>query len=62
MSFAYIDPATGAMVLQVIVAAVLATGVFFRKFFLLPFAFLFRRNRSEDAAVTGDDSAERENA
>jgi len=62
MLFAYIDPATGAMVLQVIVAAVLATGVFFRKFFLLPFAFLLRKARTDDANATTDDSSERENS
>ncbi len=58
MQFAYIDPATGAMVLQVIVAGILATGVFFRKFFLLPFAFLFRKTRSEDTGETSDDGGE----
>ena len=45
MTLAYIDPATGAMVLQVIVAAVLGVGVFFRKFLLLPFALLFQKGR-----------------
>ncbi len=60
MLFAYIDPATGAMVLQVVVAAVLATGVFFRKFFLLPFAFLFRKNRSEETSAIDNDVTEKE--
>jgi len=36
MLFAYIDPATGAMVLQVIVAAVLATVFSFASSFSCP--------------------------
>src|SRR5262245_60458156 len=44
MMIAYIDPATGAMVMQIIAAGVLAGGVFFRKVLLAPVAFLFKKN------------------
>jgi hypothetical protein len=47
MILAYIDPATGAMVIQIVVAAVLTGGVFFRKVLLAPFAFLFRKSPSD---------------
>ncbi len=33
----YIDPGTGALLLQIVVAAVAAIGLFFRKIFLSPF-------------------------
>ncbi len=33
----YIDPGTGALLLQIVVAAVAAVGLFFRKIFLSPF-------------------------
>lgn len=42
----YIDPATGALVLQVIVAAVLGAGFFFRRLLLSPFRLLFCRKRN----------------
>jgi hypothetical protein len=38
---AYIDPATGAIVLQAIVAGALAMGLVFRRFLISPFAMLF---------------------
>jgi len=57
MLFAYIDPAMGAMVIQIIAAAFLAAGVFFRRAVLSPFAFLFRKNSADDAnAASGDNS------
>ncbi len=49
-NLAYIDPATGAMVLQVVAASVLAAGMFFRKALALPFTFLFRK-RSPGAST-----------
>jgi|GEM_PF-2808672 hypothetical protein len=57
---AYLDPATGAIVLQVLLAALLATGVAFRKVILWPVTFL-RRHRgmpvSEDENSSETDSA-----
>lgn len=38
--FAYLDPGTGSIVLQVVVAAVLSVGVYFRQYLLKPFTFL----------------------
>lgn len=62
MQFAYIDPATGAMLLQIVAAAVLATGVFFRRFLLSPFAFLFGKTRTDDQSESRDDSSTEENS
>ena len=39
--YAYIDPCTGAIVLQVIAAAVFSVGVIFRRVLVAPFAMLF---------------------
>ena len=47
MLFSYIDPATGAMVIQVVAAAVLTAGVFFRRALLYPFQFLSAGGKSE---------------
>lgn len=54
MILAYIDPATGAMVIQIVAATVLAGGVFFRKIFLAPFAYFFRKTPS-DATNSAND-------
>ena len=52
---AYIDPATGAIVLQAIIAAVLAGGVIFRRALQAPFAFLFKRgDKAEDSGADGE--------
>jgi len=55
--FAYIDPATGAIVLQAIIAGTLAMGLVFRRFLISPFAILFGklfgRKRSEVPAPDG---------
>ena len=56
MLFAYIDPATGAMILQIVAATVLASGVFFRKILISPLAFLFRRKTASDPHDSNDDS------
>ncbi|MDX1946428.1 MAG: hypothetical protein SFU86_13590 [Pirellulaceae bacterium] len=45
----YLDPGTGAIVLQIVVAAVLATGVFFRRAIFAPFALLRRRGATPSA-------------
>ncbi len=45
--WAYIDPGTGSMVLQIVLAAVLTAGVAFRRVLFAPLAMLFgRRERS----------------
>lgn len=54
MILAYIDPATGAMIIQIVAASVLAAGVFFRKIFLAPFAFLFKKNSRDDSPASSD--------
>lgn len=53
--FAYIDPATGAIVLQAMLAAVLALGMGFRKVLLSPISLLFRK-RSASAAVETEEA------
>jgi len=46
---AYIDPGTGSILLQVLIASFLTAGVFFRRILFTPFAFLFgKRRRKED--------------
>ena len=51
---AYIDPATGAIVLQAIIASIFAGGVLFRRVLLSPFGFLFNRNKTEDSVADGE--------
>lgn len=53
--FAYIDPATGALVLQAIVASLLATSVIFRRFLVVPFVWLFRKLRGQDGSPDGSE-------
>jgi hypothetical protein len=48
---AYIDPGTGAMVLQVLLATVLGAGVMFRRFLGAPLAW-FRK--SDAGAATSE--------
>ena len=51
----YIDPATGAIVLQAVIATVFTVGVYFRKFFFAPFAFLRKKKVDDDGFVAGKD-------
>ncbi len=44
----YIDPGTGAMVLQVVVATVLSAGFMFRRILISPVARFFGRFRKSD--------------
>lgn len=46
--FAYLDPGTGSIVLQVVVAAVLSVGVYFRQYLLKPFAFFGGKGESKE--------------
>jgi len=57
---AYIDPATGTMILQIIIASVLGVGVALRRFLMAPFAALAGRFRGRDAGQ--EDSPTREEA
>ena len=45
---AYLDPFTGALILQVIAAFLIGAGVMLRKFLLAPFTWLFRRRRGDE--------------
>jgi hypothetical protein len=47
LTLAYLDPGTGAIVLQILIAAVLTTGVYFRKALLVPL-YLLRACRPAD--------------
>lgn len=53
---AYIDPGTGAIVLQVVVAAVLTAGVVLRRVIFSPFALLLRLRPSASVAADGSSS------
>jgi hypothetical protein len=59
---AYIDPATGAIVLQAMIAGALAMGLVFRRFLISPFALLFGkllgRRRREASVPDGSDAQE----
>ena len=46
---AYIDPFTGAIILQVIVAGALSASATFRRFLVTPVAALYRRLRGKSA-------------
>jgi len=51
--YAYIDPATGMIVLQLIVAAVFSVGVIFRRALLAPFAMLFGKRSTPEVKTDG---------
>jgi hypothetical protein len=59
---AYIDPATGAIVLQAAIAGVLAVGVACRRFLVAPFSLLRGRvfHGRHGQAAAGDGSGARE--
>lgn len=56
--FAYIDPATGSLVVQAVIAAMLSAGIVFRRVLFNPLALLTggRRNGSSESAdqLNGD--------
>ena len=58
MIFAYIDPATGAMVMQILAAAVIAGGVFFRKLLMAPVALFFRKGTDAESTECGEASGD----
>ena len=43
MILAYLDPGTGSLLLQAVLAIVLSTGVLLRRYVLMPFQWLCRR-------------------
>lgn len=49
-AFAYIDPGSGAILLQVLLAMLLTLGVLCRRILLAPFRILFRRHDAQAAA------------
>lgn len=46
--WAYLDPFTGALILQVIAAFLIGASVMLRRFLLAPFRWLFRRPRTDE--------------
>ena len=48
----YLDPGTGSIILQVIVALILGAGVAFRNFITAPFRFFRKSTAETDASVT----------
>ena len=57
---AYIDPGTGSIVLQMILAAI-AGGVFFFRNAVARFFSLFRKSDTADKAANGESPPESEN-
>ena len=55
--FAYIDPATGSLVVQAVIAALLSAGIVFRRMLFNPIALLAggRRNASSRPADQWED-------
>lgn len=49
--FAYLDPGTGSIVLQVVVAAVLSVGVYFRQYLFKPFTYFAGKKEAEEGEV-----------
>lgn len=58
MMIAYIDPATGAMVMQIVAAAVIAGGVFFRKMLTAPLALFFKKGGDAESADGSEPSVD----
>ena len=57
---AYIDPGTGALVLQVVAAGVLTCGILFRKALLFPIAALSSVFRRKDRASSSSTATKSE--
>jgi len=60
---AYLDPATGALVLQAIIACLLAGGVVFRRLLIQPLASLLRlfgKGRQDEATSDSSTTPESE--
>jgi quinol-cytochrome oxidoreductase complex cytochrome b subunit len=55
--YGYIDPGTGSMVIQVVVAIVLGAGVALRIFWSRITGLFFRKKHSDDEAVFNEDES-----
>jgi hypothetical protein len=53
--FGYIDPGTGSLVIQALIAAVVGSGFYFRQFIIHPIVsvwrFISRQKSTQDAAA-----------
>ncbi len=56
---AYIDPATGSLVIQAVIAATVSAGFVYRRFVLAILSFRFgkKSDSGDDAALIEDDEA-----
>ncbi|MFT7640995.1 MAG: hypothetical protein ACI9G1_002739 [Pirellulaceae bacterium] len=45
---AYIDPAIGSIIFQVVIAGLLSAGVMFRRFLVTPFRLIFGKPNGDD--------------
>ncbi|MFT5525297.1 MAG: hypothetical protein ACI9G1_002232 [Pirellulaceae bacterium] len=54
---AYIDPAIGSIIFQVVIAGLLSAGVMFRKFLVTPFRLIFGKTGSEDDGESAEADA-----
>ena len=50
----YIDPASGAIILQVVVAAILTMGIAFRRILFAPLMLFRRRQSTQDESDKSD--------
>lgn len=55
---AYLDPGSGAMILQMLIAGILTTGVVFRRALLYVPAMIFGSKPSQEAETPAETSAE----
>jgi hypothetical protein len=52
---AYIDPGSGAVLLQCAIALIATAGLFFRRYLLLPLLWIRGKKKSSDETPTGDE-------
>lgn len=45
--FAYLDPGTGSLIIQAVIAAMLGAGFYFRRFIMDPLCWVWRLVRGE---------------
>ncbi len=58
--FSYVDPGTGAIVLQILAGVVVAIAVFFRNVVLYPFRFFLSKRENDDSFFSNDGDVEDE--
>ena len=44
----YIDPGTGAILIQLLIATAVSIGVFFRKYLMFPFRAILNKNKHQE--------------